>query len=161
VVILDVMALAGLFTLRLLAGGLAEGAPVFLHLQWISLFLFFSLALVKRTAEIRAYRRTGCEPSSRAYRRADMAPVAVVGTASGMAAVVFGAVFVAGPEARQLYDHPEVLWLAVPLAASWMLRLWLLAWRGEIDEDPVAFVAKDRVSYAVAVLALAVIGASL
>jgi 4-hydroxybenzoate polyprenyltransferase len=158
---LDVLVLAVLFTLRLMAGALAIGAPLFPHFYGISFALFVSLALVKRTAELQRSRRLDRGAPERPYRADDVAALAMFGISTGVAAVAAGAGFVASPQAHQLYARPQLLWALVPASAFWLLRLWLLAWRGQLEDDPVVFVVRDRVGYGVGALAAAVIAASL
>ena len=51
-----------------------------------------------------------------------------------------------------LYPSPEWLWLVPPLMFYWVARLWMKANRGEVDDDPVVFAARDWQSLVVIAL---------
>lgn len=158
-VLLDVIALSGLYTLRLLAGGAATFTPISHWLAGFSVFLFFSLAVVKRYAELHNTLEVGTSPrTGRGYRLSDIDQMRSFGTASAFAAVVVFANYISGIDVTVLYRKPGMLWLIVPLLILWLCRIWLLASRGELNEDPVAFAITDRISLmiggAIAVIAL-------
>ena len=146
----DVLLLAGLYILRLLAGGAATLTPVSHWLAGFSIFLFLSLAIVKRFAELENLRASSSPPKSgHGYLLADMEQLRSFGTASAFAAVVVFAIYIGGPDAAKLYSQPGLLWLIAPLMIFWLGRLWLTASRGELDEDPVVFALSDGVSLAI------------
>ena len=151
--VVDVLVLAGLYTLRILAGGAATGVYVSEWLLAFSMFFFLSLALLKRFAEL---RRLGIEPErslhGRGYRGEDLALLRTAGAAAGYLSVLVLVLYVASPEVAELYERPTLLWLVGALVLFWITRLWLLAGRGVVDDDPILFAAKDRASYAVAAL---------
>lgn len=157
--LLDVLVLSGLYTLRLLAGGAATGTPISQWLAGFSVFLFFSLALVKRFAELQNLRSAGSPPrNGRGYLMADIEQLRALGTASSYAAVVIFALYINGHDVTVLYQRPARLWLAVPLLLLWVSRVWLLASRGELNEDPVVFAFTDRMSLLIgALIALVVL----
>ena len=157
--LLDVMILSGLYILRLLAGGAATQTQISHWLAGFSMFLFLSLAIVKRFAELENLRASSATPNNgRGYLLADLPPMRSFGTASAYAAVVVFAIYISGPDVVKLYRQPRLRWLIVPLMILWLNRVWLLASRGDLDEDPVAFALTDRVSQwigiAVAVIAM-------
>lgn len=148
--LMDVILLALFYTIRLQAGALATHVPISHWLLQFSIFLFFSLALVKRTSELRNIAQVhGADPIRRGYVKGDIDQLASFGTASGYVAVVVFGLYLSSPEVRVLYRYPEYLWGAVPLLLYWISRVWLLTLRGVITEDPVVFALQDRVSYAV------------
>lgn len=153
--VLDVLLLAGLYTVRIVAGGVAVGVGVSPWLLAFSLFFFLSLAYVKRFTEL---RDLPLESSlrSRGYTRGDLEGLADLGVASGYIAVLVVALYINSPEVRELYGTPEVLWLLCPLLVYWVSRVWLLARRGEMHDDPVVFALRDRTSYVIGVLAAVV-----
>ena len=141
---LDVLVLSGLYTMRLLAGGAATDTPISHWLAGFAIFLFFSLAIVKRFAELENIRLSGVPlKNGRGYLPSDIEQVRAFGTASAFAAVVIFANYISSQDVMKLYHHPRFLWLIVPLMILWLCRVWLLASRGELDEDPVAFALSD------------------
>lgn len=157
VALVDVLVLSGLYTLRLLAGSAATGTPVSQWLAGFSVFLFLSLAFVKRFAELESLRMRGLQPrNGRAYLVADLPQLRSFGTASAYAAVVIFAIYISGTDVTALYTHPSRLWMVVPFMLLWLSRVWLLASRGELNEDPVIFAMTDRMSLLIG-LAVAII----
>ncbi len=160
--VVDVVALACLYVVRVIAGGLAIGVWLSFWTLAFSLFFFFSLALAKRYSELRNRAGNGDDSSHRrAYLVEDMSQLNMLGVASGLVAVCIVGLYIDGPEVKQLYTHPSVLWMLCPLLLWWCGRLWILAGRGQVNEDPVAFALRDRHSYIIGVLvALTVIAAT-
>lgn len=152
---LDVLTLATLYTLRILAGAAAlEMVPSFWLLA-LSMCLFLSLALVKRYAELDALAARGGDiAAGRGWQVGDRPLVSGLGAAAGMAAVLVLALYIDSPPARKLYATPQLLWLACPLLLYWICRVWLKAHRGQMHEDPVVFAMRDRASLATGVLLL-------
>jgi 4-hydroxybenzoate polyprenyltransferase/phosphoserine phosphatase len=150
--LVDVLALSGLYTLRLLVGGAATGIVISHWLAAFSIFLFLSLAFVKRFAELENLRASGNKPKNgRGYLLADMEQLRAFGTASAYAAVLVFALYINGRDVTRLYHHPSRLWFIVPMMILWLSRMWLLASRGELNEDPVLFAVTDRVSLLIGV----------
>jgi 4-hydroxybenzoate polyprenyltransferase len=152
--LIDVIVLAGLYTIRIFAGAAAIGVHTSSWLLSFSGFLFLSLALVKRFAELRndgkqSYRLIG----GRGYVGADSDHLVSMGTASGYISVLVLGLYVSSTDVTILYQRPGLLWLICPLLFYWISRVWLLAHRGMMNEDPVVFAVKDKVSYAVCALA--------
>jgi 4-hydroxybenzoate polyprenyltransferase/phosphoserine phosphatase len=145
--IVDVLVLSGLYTLRLLAGGAATQTMLSHWLSGFSIFLFLALAFVKRFAELENLRIQGASPKNgRGYLMTDIEQLRSFGTASSYAAVVIFAIYISGSDVTALYHKPGDLWLMVPLMILWLSRVWLLASRGELDEDPVVFAITDPMS---------------
>jgi 4-hydroxybenzoate polyprenyltransferase len=149
VLLVDVFTLTSLYVLRLLAGGYATGTKVTEWLIAFAVFLFTSLAFLKRYAEI-AVRSSSV--AGRAYDPRDLSVIESVGPASGYLAVLVLALYLNSREVSSLYAHPGVLWLVCPVLLYWVTRLWFLAKRGELHEDPVVFACTDRSSLAVGVI---------
>ncbi|WP_254062184.1 UbiA family prenyltransferase [Acidobacterium sp. S8] len=158
VVLVDVLMLSGLYTVRLLAGGAATRTDISTWLAGFSVFLFFSLAMVKRFSELQNLREQGHHPSNgRGYLVADIEQLRSFGTASAYAAVVVFSLYINGSSTTKLYAHPVRMWLMVPLMLFWLSRVWLLASRGEMDEDPVIFAVTDRISLLVGIVAATIV----
>lgn len=150
--IVDVLVLSGLYTLRLVAGGAATQTPISPWLSSLSIFLFLSLAMVKRFSELANLRERGISSThGRGYYVSDMEQIRAFGTSSAYAAVVVFSLYISRPDVSELYRHPGRLWLIVPLILYWLHRVWLKASRGEMNEDPVIFAIQDRQSIAIAI----------
>jgi 4-hydroxybenzoate polyprenyltransferase/phosphoserine phosphatase len=158
IALVDVILLSGLYTVRLLAGGAATDTVISHWLAGFAIFLFLSLAIVKRFAELENLRLSGTQlKNGRGYLMSDVEQLRAFGTASAFAAVVVFANYISGPDVMALYHHPPRLWLIVPCMVFWLCRVWLLASRGELDEDPVAFALTDAASLVVGAVVLAIV----
>jgi 4-hydroxybenzoate polyprenyltransferase/phosphoserine phosphatase len=158
IALLDVLVLSGLYTVRLLAGGAATNTPISHWLAGFAIFLFFSLAIVKRFAELENVRLAGKQLSNgRGYLMTDVEQMRAFGTASAFAAVVVFANYISSQDVVRLYSHARYLWLIVPFMILWTCRVWLLASRGELNEDPVAFALTDLASLLMGVCVLVIV----
>jgi 4-hydroxybenzoate polyprenyltransferase len=158
VVLLDIITLALLYAVRVLAGGQAAQVPVSQWLLAFSLFMFVSLAAVKRFSELYALRaQNRPKTEGRGYLAEDLDQIAQFGSASGYISVLVMALYVSSADVTKLYSHPQALWLVCPVLLYWVSRVWLLAHRGQMDEDPIVFALRDRVSYVVGALILAMV----
>jgi 4-hydroxybenzoate polyprenyltransferase len=144
----DVIALASLYTTRIIAGAAALGLPLTFWILGFSMFIFLSLALVKRYAELRDARAQGVEGKTRGrgYYPDDLEMISSLGAASGYLSVMVLALYIQQPATLQLYAHPGLIWMACPVLLFWITRIWLLTHRGQMHDDPVIFAAKDKVS---------------
>jgi 4-hydroxybenzoate polyprenyltransferase len=157
IVILDVIVLAGLYTMRLLAGSAAVGIWPSHWLLAISTFLFFSLALVKRYGELAVMRRIdGDQAKARSYESSDGELLASMGVASGYLAVLVLALYINSEKAQALYGRYQLIWLLCPLLLYWVSHIWLIAHRGRMPDDPVVLAFRDRTSRILLSLMLAV-----
>jgi 4-hydroxybenzoate polyprenyltransferase/phosphoserine phosphatase len=159
VALLDVFFLAGLYTIRLAAGHVAADIAYSSWLIMFSMFIFLSLALVKRYVEVKAARKFSPEKAiaGRGYQPDDLEMIASLGAGSGYLAALVLALYVDSQQVMMLYAHPNLLLLICPLLLYWVSRVWLLAHRGQMNSDPVLFAVKDPVSYAIGALAVAVL----
>jgi 4-hydroxybenzoate polyprenyltransferase len=145
--LVDVIVLAGLWTLRIIIGSAVTGITLSFWLLAFTMFLFMSFALAKRCSELYAVRSISRERSlGRDYRVTDLTVLASLGGASGFAAVLVLALYVNSPEVWELYGFSRALWLLCPMLMYWVGRVWLKTWRGEMAEDPVLFAVSDRAS---------------
>jgi 4-hydroxybenzoate polyprenyltransferase len=145
--LLDVLVLAGLYTHRILSGGIATGVKVSAWLLGFSMFLFTSLAFAKRYVELHALTSDE-KVKNRGYFRADLPMITGMGTASGYIAALVFMLYVDSTAVRAAYREPALLWLVLPALLYWLGRIWLLAGRGQMQEDPVKFALRDRKSLA-------------
>lgn len=155
ITILDVVVLACLYTLRLMAGGAASSVPISPWLLSFSIFVFMSLALIKRCAELIDRRSNGKgDPVGRGYRLGDIPQLQTLAAASGYVAVMVFGLYITNPQVSLLYTHPNRLWGIPVVLLYWISRISMLTHRGEMHEDPVLFAAKDKVSLLCLVLIL-------
>ena len=146
-VIIDIITLAGLYTLRLLAGAMATGIPLSIWLMAFSVFIFFSLASVKRQAElVSAAARGQLAPTGRGYHVEDLPVISMMAIGSGFVAVLVLMLYVNSPEVQKLYSSPVTLMGICAMMLYWISRLAMLTHRGHMHDDPVVFTAKDRIS---------------
>lgn len=152
--LVDVILLGGLYTSRIYAGGLATGIPVSEWLATFSMFLFVSLAFLKRGSELLAARAS---PAGRGYLLEDRDSVFTMGTISGYLSVLVLALYISSPEVRRLYPSPGWLWALCPAVLYWVSWMWLRARRGEVHEDPLVFALTHRVTWIVAAIGSATV----
>lgn len=154
----DVISLASLFTLRIIAGAAAIEVPLSFWLLCFSMFLFLSLAMIKRVAElIHLEKDIGGKShivSGRDYLTADIVVLQSLGGASGFISVLVFALYINSEHVVKMYKNPEVLWLVIPVLGYWITRIWITATRGQVDEDPVSFAIKDRQSWLTVIVLL-------
>lgn len=155
---IDVIVLAMLYTMRIIAGAAACGLELTFWILAFSMFIFLSLALVKRYAELREARNKGKTEKTRGrgYYPDDLEMISSLGASSGYLAVMVLALYINSQAKGGLYSHPEVIWLACPLLLFWITRVWMLTHRGRMHDDPMVFAVRDRVSLAVGTLFCAV-----
>lgn len=150
-VLLDVICLAGLYTIRVVAGSTLVDAPLSQWFLAFSIFFFFALALVKRVAELRPLVAEPAQSvAGRGYAAPDLPMLTSLGTGASMASALVYCLYITSTEVTRLYHHPKVLWMGLPLFLYWIARVWLLTARGKMNEDPVVFALRDRMSYLIA-----------
>ena len=159
IAIVDVLILGGLYTLRVIAGVAVINVEISFWLIVFSLFVFFSLALLKRFTELKNLQsRDEQSVGRRDYVVSDINLLFTMGVISSYIAVLVVALYIHDPVITTKYSNPVLLWLVIPAMLYWLSRIWLIANRGELNEDPVLFALRDRVSYfVVAVFFLSVI----
>jgi hypothetical protein len=136
--------------------------PISPWLLGLSVFLFLSLAFVKRFGEIDVLKNPILsEIPGRGYIADDKEWMRNMGGTSGYLSILVLALYINNPEVTTLYSRPEFLWLACPPLLYWISRIWLLAARGKVEDDPLVFAAQDRVSYAVGIIVVAAIVAAI
>ena len=157
ILMVDVVTLAGLYTLRVVAGGLAVGISVSSWLLAFSFFIFLSLSFVKRSSELAQVSQDGMDCAlGRAYKPADLPVVNALGVSAGLISVLVFALYLDSPVVGSLYETSQLLWGAVPILAFWISYVWVRAGRGEVDQDPVLFAIRDKVSLMSGILLLVI-----
>lgn len=146
-VLVDCLILAVLYTLRIVAGAVAVGIVLSFWLLAFSVFLFLSLAFVKRFAELQMQLLHGKHKAiGRGYFTDDAPLVQMLGIASGFSSVLVLALYLNSVDVLRLYEHPEWVWGNVPVMLFWISWVWLRAHRGEMHDDPLVFAVKDKAS---------------
>jgi 4-hydroxybenzoate polyprenyltransferase/phosphoserine phosphatase len=157
-VLVDALALAGLYTLRIIGGSAAVAVPLSFWLLLFSVFLFLSLAFVKRFAELDALRRQNrLRAAGRGYHVEDLPLLQSLGTSAGYLSVLVLALYINSPDIQALYHEPKVIWTLCVLMLYWVSRVWMIAQRGQMHDDPVVFALKDKQSLAIGLLAAAAV----
>lgn len=146
--VVDVVTLALLYTLRVAAGALVFNLILTFWMAAFSMFIFLSLALAKRHAELFGARTNGSNDRARGrgYYPDDLEVISSLGAASGYLSVMVLALYIQDPSTAALYRYPQVIWLGCPILLYWVSRIWLLTHRGEMHDDPVVFAIRDRAS---------------
>lgn len=157
--VVDVLTLAALYTLRIMAGAAAIDVAVSFWLLLFSMFIFLSLALIKRYSELKVARDAGKTGAlrGRGYEPDDLELVSSLGGSAGFIAVLVLALYIQDGQAAHLYATPQLIWLACPVMLFWISRAWLIAHRGRMHDDPIVFALKDKVSWGVGLFMLAVL----
>jgi 4-hydroxybenzoate polyprenyltransferase len=160
--LVDVILLAGLYTYRIVAGGVAVDITVTPWLLAFSMFIFLSVAFAKRYNELRFLQAHGVKAvPGRAYLFDEMDLLLSLGPTMGCLSILVLALYISeSPEVGQLYASVPLLWFLCPVILYWIMRLWFIARRGEFPEDPVAFALTDRNSLLVGVLVVALLFAA-
>ncbi len=144
-VAMDVVTLALLYTIRILAGAAAVGVVASFWLLAFSIFIFLSLALVKRCSEIQSMETDGKERAKgRDYILKDYSILAGFGTSSALMSVLMFCFYINNNALTNQYQQPDILWLIVPAICYWLMRMWIKTNRGEMHHDPIIFTMKDR-----------------
>jgi len=160
-IVIDVCTLAGLYTLRIIAGSVVTGIPISVWLWVFSIFFFFSLASVKRQAELIGNTERGISTANgRGYHTADLPIISMMAIASGYVSVLVMALYVNSPEVLILYPAPAALWGISGVLLFWITRTIMLAHRGQMHDDPLVYAVKDRISQIcfLAILGFAIAG---
>jgi 4-hydroxybenzoate polyprenyltransferase len=155
--IIDVVALAFLYTIRIVGGAAAIGVTPSYWLLTFSMFIFLSLAVLKRCGELVSRQGEPQETlTGRGYRSVDLPMLTSLGTSLGAAAVLVLALYINADVSARNYSRPEVLWLLCPVLVYWLAYLWLKTGRGEMHDDPIIFAARNRASLAAVATGVAI-----
>lgn len=161
-VIVDVILLAALYTLRILAGSAATGIVPSFWLLAFSMFIFLSLAIIKRYSELQVIlQQNKVITAGRGYSVNDLNMLMSLGVSAGMASVLVLALYINNPEISAFYPYKVWLWILPPILLYWVCRVWMKSHRGEVHDDPVVFAVTDWQSLILLVMAVLVILASL
>jgi 4-hydroxybenzoate polyprenyltransferase len=158
VLFLDIVSLALFYSVRVLYGGAVSGIPLSIWTLACSLFLFTSLAAIKRLTELRRVSSHSARTEEyRGYSEADITPIVSLASASGYVSVLVLALYINSSDVVLLYKHRQGLWLLCPLLILWISRMCLFANRGSLDDDPVAFALKDRATWIIGIICAIVV----
>ncbi len=165
VLLLDVLTLAILYTMRVIAGHVVTDIAFSVWLLTFAFFLFLSLAFCKRATELfklnkRPEAGKDAAVPGRGYRADDLPIVSAAGLGSGFLSSLVFALYINSESVRLLYRHPAVLWGILPLLLYYILRIWIACGRGELDDDPILYTAKSASTYCIAILVVAIVVAA-
>ncbi|KQZ84826.1 hypothetical protein ASD56_00025 [Microbacterium sp. Root166] len=156
IAIVDIVVLALLYMVRIVAGAVVTGIALSFWFTGVTLFVFLSLALVKRYAEAHQAREARREISGRGYSGDDVHAILALGASAGIASVLLLAIYIQSDAVSDLYPAPALLWLVIPAFFYWIAHLWLTAGRGEVHDDPLVFALRDPASLISAVVMLGI-----
>lgn len=155
---IDVIVLASLFTIRVIAGGAAIETEISFWLLCFTMFLFLSLAMVKRVAELISVEKERGKIteviSGRGYFTADIIILQSLGGTSGFLSVFVFALYINSDDVVMYYEHPEILWIIIPVMGYWIMRIWMLTARDQMNHDPISFAITDWRSWLAALIIL-------
>lgn len=147
VVMVDVITLAGLYTIRIVAGAVALSVTLSFWLLSFSVFVFLSLAIVKRYTELLKLKEKNTRKIlGRGYQVEDLELLSSLGGSAGYLSVLVFALYINSPDVRSLYATPQFMWPACIVLLYWVSRVWIIAHRGGMDDDPIVFALKDKSS---------------
>lgn len=153
----DCLTLAGLYTLRIIAGAAAVSIPLSFWLLGFSIFLFLSLAFVKRYAELQIQiAHSNTQAHGRGYQIEDAPLIQTLGVTSGYASALVLALYLQSEAVTILYNNPQVIWGSIPLILFWISWVWLKAHRGQMHDDPIVFALRDKSSLIVGLMFIAI-----
>lgn len=152
-VMVDVVTLASLYTVRIVAGAAAISVTLSFWLLSFSVFVFLSLAIIKRYTELMKLKgKSATKALGRGYQVEDLELLSSLGGASGYISVLVLALYINSPDIKGLYTHPEMMWPACLIMLYWVSRVWIIAHRGNMDDDPIVFALKDKASMVCGIL---------
>ena len=147
VVMVDVITLAALYTVRIVAGAAAVTVALSFWLLSFSVFVFLSLAIVKRYTELMKLKgKSGTKTLGRGYQVEDLELLSSLGGSSGYLSVLVLALYINSGDVKSLYSHPHIMWPVCMIMLYWISRIWIIAHRGNMDDDPIVFALKDKIS---------------
>lgn len=153
IALIDVITLTSLYTMRIIAGAIAIEVPLSYWLLAFSMFIFLSLALIKRYSELKNLIQQGeTNAEVRGYHVDDLLAVSLFGICSGYISVLILVLYTHDLQADTLYSSPDLLWFVAIAVLYWISRMWLLTFRGKMNEDPVLFAIHDRNSYVISLI---------
>lgn len=153
--LLDVITLTSLYTIRIIAGAMAITVPLSYWLLAFSMFIFLSLALIKRFSELKNLSQQGeIKTETRGYHIDDLQAVSLFGISSGYISIMVLVFYIHDLQADSLYSQPDWLWFVAVTILYWISYMWLLAFRGQMNEDPVLFAIHDKTSYIVSLFVM-------
>jgi len=151
--VIDIITLGVLYTIRIIAGGASINVEITPWLLAFSMFLFISLALLKRYTELLSMIQENKQiAKGRAYSVDDIDIVRSFGTSSSYLAILVFALYVNSDQVKLLYSQPIYMWLVAVLLLYWITRIWFLAHRGKMTDDPIVFTGKDITSWLIGLI---------
>ncbi len=158
IVMVDILVLAGLYAMRVIAGAAASDTPLSFWILAFSMFIFLSLAIAKRSSELVTLREDNkVSTAGRGYRVLDLEFLHSMGISSGYMSVLVMALYINSEAVTAYYTYPEIIWLVCPILLYWISRVWLKTGRGEMPDGPIVFAVKDRQSQFIGILVILIV----
>ena len=155
---IDIFLLASFYSLRVLAGGIASGLVLSEWLLAFSIFIFLSLAALKRQAELTDGVATGrAQATGRAYHVDDLPIVTMMAIGSGYVSVLIMALYISTPMVQSHYNTPQALWGICLVLLYWVSHMVMTAHRGNMDDDPIVFAMRDLASQVCSLLIVGIV----
>mgnify|MGYP001241087911 CR=1 FL=1 len=146
-IIIDICILGSLYTLRIIAGGFAAEIQISFWLLAFSIFLFLSLAAVKRLAElVDIKKRKKFKIAGRGYNKDDLSIISMIAVSAGFISILIVGLYINSPQILTIYYNTWTVWIACCILLYWLIRIIFVAYRGDIDDDPITYALKDNVS---------------
>ncbi|MFA5511702.1 MAG: UbiA family prenyltransferase, partial [Candidatus Kapaibacterium sp.] len=146
--LLDMITLSLLYTTRVVSGGIASDTFLSPWLFSFTMFMFISLGAMKRYTELKGLIKLNkTKPGGRDYHVEDIPLINTIGISAAFVSAVIFTLYIDSPNVVRLYNNPLFLYVITPVILYWLLRMWFIAHRGMMDEDPIVFMVKDKVSY--------------
>ena len=147
-VIVDLLILSSLYTIRIIGGGFITGISVSIWLLSFSIFFFLSLAAIKRQVEIINFKKNKkVKIAGRGYIVSDQKIINMISICSGYISILVLVLYINSPQVISLYSSPDILWGVCLIMLFWISRIMLMSSRKKIEDDPIVYAIKDKISY--------------
>jgi len=157
--VLDVIVLTSFYLIRIFSGSLISGIPPGEWFTIFSVFLFLSLAILKRYVEVKLIcsGEGKSKVLGRGYKKIDLNLLQMLGLQCGLISILVLCQYINSDKVSEMYKHAEIIWFIVPMYLIWIIRIWFLANRGKVNYDPLLFTSKDIQSYIIGALIIIVL----
>ncbi|MEZ5777850.1 MAG: UbiA family prenyltransferase [Paracoccaceae bacterium] len=149
----DIATLAGLYTIRVIAGAAAGEVYLSIYMLIFIFPIFVTLGCVKRLTELTLATSDEKLPG-RGYGRLDRDDLLNVAGLGTFGALLIFFLYSISDQGRELYPTTWILWVAMIPMAIWLVRMVLLGWYGKQDYDPIVFAMRDKFGIGILMITL-------